>query len=172
MAEEEWHNQRVAGKDVEKGLSEPTKAKLHSALHLQPGQVPNTIWDWEEVLGHEKPKIVASTANAKTNPSLTATPSGYINGTDAANATTVGSEAIRPKRVGRKRRYDDYSFEGYGEGYVDDDAEIVEGDGDSSGDGGSTAKKRKKVNFLQNSTHLLLMSLVFQGLRSFESHPQ
>ena len=149
--EEEWHNQKVAGKDVEKGFSEATKAKVHKAMQMQPGQVTNN-GHWEELLGHEKPKTVSSVAETKPKPSITTSQIAQNNGAGSNLSPVAGSEAIRPKRMGRKRRYDDLSFEGYGEGYVDDEADIGEADGYSSGDGdrrASNAKKRKKVYSFQ-----------------------
>lgn len=169
--EEEWYNQKVAGKDVEKGLSDTTKAKLHTALQMLPGRIPNAADPngWEEVLGHEKPKTAVSASKMKPKPSVATTLAAHSNGGGSTLKAMGDSEAIRPKRMGRKRRYDDLSFEGYGEGYVDDDADIVEADEYSSGDGerrGSTAKKRKKVVQFGAIAELLLTKLVFQGLRS------
>ena len=150
--EEEWHNQKVVGKDVEKGLSEATKGKVHKAMQMQQGQVPNN-GHWEELLGYEKPKMVSLAAETKPKPSITTARTGQVNGAGANVSSIAGSEAIRPKRMGRKRRYDDLSFEGYGEGYVDDEIDLGEADGYSSGDGdrkASIAKKRKKVLLLLN----------------------
>ncbi|KAL8832191.1 MAG: hypothetical protein Q9191_000407 [Dirinaria sp. TL-2023a] len=144
--EEEWHNQKVAGKDVENGLSDATKTKVHKAMQMQPGQVPNNS-HWEELLGYEKPKTISLAAETKPKSSSTTGPTGQINGAGTVVSSAAGSEAIRPKRMGRKRRYDDLSFEGYGEGYVDDEIDVGEADGYSSGDGDrrpSIAKKRKK----------------------------
>lgn len=138
--EEEWQNQKVGGKDVHTGLSSGILAKLEMAMQMQPGPVPNNN-EWEDQLGMEKVKPVE--VKASKIPQATTT---KING--KVNGTTVEAEAIRPKRTGRKRRYDEHSFEGYGEGYVDDDVDIG---GYSSGDTqfsrrrSPSNKKRKKV---------------------------
>ena len=142
--EEEWQNQKVAGKDVHKGLPASTLAKLEKAMHMQPGPVPNNS-EWEDQLGHEKIKPADAKASKMLSNLNTAKSNGQVNGT-----TTTNAEVIRPKRTGRKRRYDEHSFEGYGEGYVDDDIDLG---GYSSGDTqfsrrSSTNKKRKKVRFI------------------------
>ena len=141
--EEEWQNQKVNGKDLHKGLSSGVLAKLDKAMQMLPGPVPNNS-EWEDLLGHEKSKPVDQNAkSAKLQHAPPAKTNGQVNGA-AANA-----EAIRPKRTGRKRRYDEHSFEGYGEGFVDDDVDMG---GYSSGDTHTSrksgaSKKRKKVTF-------------------------
>lgn len=143
--EEEWQNQKVAGKDVHTGLPASALAKLDKAMQMQPGPVPNNSM-WEDQLGHEKIKPTGS-KTIKVPQKAPTTTSTKTNG--QVNGTTTDGEAIRPKRTGRKRRYDEHSFEGYGEGYVDDDLDLDHG-GYSSGDTqfsrrSSTNKKRKKV---------------------------
>lgn len=141
--EEEWQNQKVSGKDVHKGLPSGIVAKLEKAMEMQPGAVPNNA-EWEDQLGMEKVKPVEVKASKIPHAGTTTTKTnGKVNG------ATAEPEAIRPKRTGRKRRYDEHSFEGYGEGYVDDDADLA---GYSSGDTqfsrrSSSNKKRKKVRF-------------------------
>ena len=148
--EEEWYNQKVAGKAVENGLSGATTAKLEKAMQMQPGPVPNNNY-WEDVLGHEKTKPVSAGPDPKVKPTIsTAQTNGGVNGArpHAINTQAAGSEVARPKRTAKKRRYDDLSFEGYGEGYVDDEADIMDAGGYSSGDGaprGNASKKRKMV---------------------------
>ena len=143
--EEEWQNQKVGGKDVHNGLSSGILAKLDRAMQMQPGSVPNNN-EWEDLLGHDKPKPVEPNARASKLPSI-AIPkaNGQVNGNNA------NAEVVRPKRSGKKRTYEEHSFEGYGEGYVDDDLDI--GGGYSSGDtqfsrkSANSKKKRKKVRF-------------------------
>lgn len=142
--EEEWQNQKVSGKDIHQGLPAGVMAKLDKAMQMQPGPVPNSS-EWEDQLGHEKIKPV--NAKASKAPQNTATASANVNG--QVNGADTSAEAIRPKRAGRKRRYDEHSFEGYGEGFVDDEADLG---GYSSGDTqfsrrSSSNKKRKKVRF-------------------------
>lgn len=146
--EEEWQNQKVFGKEIK-------VADLDSALHnlqmkamkMEPGTVPNNDF-WEDVLGHDKPtkhanigepaKKVASSANV-------ARGSSHSNGTPPS----LDAERARPSR-GRKRNYDDNSFVGYGEGFVDDDDEsAVFSNGEGTG-----KKKRKKVYLSRIFLHL------------------
>lgn len=149
--EEEWHNQKVLGKDAHKGLSSATLAKLEQAMQMQAGPLPNNN-EWEDLLGHEKAKPIAAAPDSTSKKSVhvenTAKVNGLTNGARVDGGKSLSSELIRPKRTGRKRRYDEHSFEGYGEGYVDDDGDIVNGGGYSSGEGSrksNTPKKRKKV---------------------------
>ena len=138
--EEEWQNQKVHGKDVHEGLSESTLAKLDKAMQMQPGPLPNNN-EWEELLGYEKVKPVEQ--NAKT----TKLAASNIKSNAQTNDTTANAKAIRPKREGRKRRYDERSFEGYGEGFVDDELDIGYSSGDTQFSRRSSSyKKRKKVS--------------------------
>ncbi len=159
--EEEWHNQKIAGKDVHNGLPSGVLAKLEKAMQMQPGMVPNTKDnDWEDLLGHEKVKPLPAAAEQSSKTSsqaekLKAKPNGQVNGARPPVGKEQGAEIIRPKRAGKKRRYDEHSFEGYGEGYVDDDGDLVEGSGYTSNEGSrksATLKKRKKVL----SLHMIL----------------
>ena len=62
-------------------------------------------------------------------------------GVTSPGATTNVPESARPKRAGKKRRYDDRSFEGYEQGFVDDegggDENLVVGGSGRSGGAGS-----------------------------------
>lgn len=149
--EEEWQNQKVFGKELEKGLSGAMFAKLEKAMKMEPGPVPRND-EWEHVLGLEKLKapIPAVETKGKTAPQP-GPRFQKVNG--LVNGMTVGivaaGDVARPKRTGRKRRYDEHSFEGYGEGYVDDDADAMNAGGYSSGEGSRNSnvskKKRKQV---------------------------
>ena len=151
--EEEWQNQKVAGMELEKGLPSAMMAKLEKAMKMEPGPVPKNE-EWENILGHEKLKPVIPNSESKSKQTVQATTkpakvNGQVNGIPATVGTPPVGEVARPKRTGRKRRYDEHSFEGYGEGYVDDDGEGISMGGYSSGDGSKNSnvskKKRKKV---------------------------
>ena len=140
--EEEWQNQKVMSKEVHKGLPSGILAKLDKAMQMQPGTLPDNN-HWEDLLGHDKPKPIESNAKASKLPAKTAKTDGHVNG------ATTNTEPIRPKRSSKKRRYDDESFEGYGEGFVDDEIDMA---GYSSGETqfskkSNPTKKRKKVIF-------------------------
>ena len=159
--EEEWHVQKVVGKEIEKGLPANIQAKLEKALKLEPGPVPRND-EWESILGLEKLKQTGPGIDLKSkDPSQpTKKVNGNANGMGLVINASTGAEAIRPKRSGRKRRYDEHSFEGYGEGYVDDDGAVSNG-GYSSGEGSrissSSKKKRKKVSFAFSNLHAITL---------------
>lgn len=151
--EEEFHNQRVHGKDVRNGLPVELKAMLGKAMELQPGKIPDNDY-WQDLLGIEKVKpfdpaakpvksALATKVNGQSN--------GQINGNTQTGSTAVNSsqpnEPIRARRTGKRKSYGDSSYEGYGDGYVDDD---MEQNGYSSGESRSTrtsqgGRKRRKT---------------------------
>jgi hypothetical protein len=144
---EDFYNQRVSGKEVSKGLSSATQSRLSKALQLEPGIVPRNA-EWENILGHDKTKGPVDEKSKKAEirkDSVQANPAkanGHING---AGITQGQGESARPKRIGKRRRYDDESYEGYGEGYDDDAPEDYSSDEGSRRSSGSK-KKRQKVH--------------------------
>ncbi|ODM22721.1 hypothetical protein SI65_00310 [Aspergillus cristatus] len=137
--EEEWQNQNVFGKQIKIADMDSALQQLQmKAMKLEPGTVPNNDY-WEDVLGHEKPSkhVGAGDAGKKA-----AAPSGGVRAPSQSNGTPAPAELerSRPSR-GHKRRYDDNSFVGYGEGYADDDDEGAF----YSNSEGIGKKKRKKV---------------------------
>ena len=151
--DEEWEIQKVAGKALEKGLSSATLSKLEKAMRLEPGLVPKND-EWENILGLEKLKGPIPAVETKARAVLPATSkmakvNGHVNGMSIQTQAPTSGEIARPKRTGRKRRYDEHSFEGYGEGFVDDDGDIIDAGGYSSGEGSRKSnvskKKRKKA---------------------------
>lgn len=163
---EEWHSQNVHGKDVHNGLSQATMQKLGLAMQMQPGPVPNTAeHDWEDLLGNEKTKplpTIDERVKKPMRPDAGVKVNGQANGIRPQTGKVPLNEANRPKRAGKKRRYDDHSFEGYGEGFLDDDGDVViDIGGNSSDDGsrkGSAPKRRKKVAPASPSRMLSLLS--------------
>lgn len=161
--EDDWQVTKVMGRDVQKGLSSTTLAKLEKAMKMQPGPIPNNN-EWEDLLGFEKAapvQAVIEPAPKKRKEKDSVKANGLSNGAPrlktgkaSASASASASEAPRPKRAGKKRRYDEHSFEGYGEGFVDDEGGdtvmtgVGGGPGYSSGDGSrksGPSKKRRKV---------------------------
>ena len=115
-------------------ISAEMKAKLNTAMQMQPGRV-NNIGEWERSLGLDKPKVVppVPVQTVQTAAPLRA------NGVVRVQATKPQYEPIRARR-NKRRTYDDSSFEGYGGGYVDEDLT------DSDDDGGSAKRKRRKTD--------------------------
>lgn len=113
---------------------------LDSALSLKPGKLPKAEdATWKNLLGLDD-STLAKTSSTATVPAKTpasqflakASPAGAVQRSAPASPRGTG----RPERSGKKRRYDDASWEGYDE------------DGYSTGDGGggrgSAAKRQKR----------------------------
>ncbi|KAL9007182.1 MAG: hypothetical protein Q9188_000116 [Gyalolechia gomerana] len=149
---EEWHNQKVHGRDVRDGFSQATMQKLGNAMSMRKAPVPDTAeYSWDDLLGTEKAKPLSLADERLEKPRRQENGvkvNGQINGVRTQSEKASITKADRPKRTGKKRRYDDHSFEGYGEGYLDDEGDML-GDlgGYSSDDGsrrGGVSKKRRK----------------------------
>ena len=167
---EEWQVQKVGARAVAGGLSDGARARMERAFRLEPGAVPAGD-EWEAVLGHEKPRAAAAPLPAEgkarnpQNLSLAearprAAERGAANGTPTTAGSDAGPDSARPLRTGKRRRYHDDSFEGYGEGFMDDDrgdhrrGGAGGGGDDDSSDGGSrrgseSRRKRRKVRPLR-----------------------
>lgn len=151
---EEWHNQKVHGRDVRDGLSQATMQKLGDAMSMRKAPVPDTAdYVWDDVLGIEKAKplpIASDRLEKSSRQENGVKMNGQINGVRIQSEKASTTKANRPKRTGKKRRYDDHSFEGYGEGYLDDEGDMLEDLGGQSTDEGSrrggVSKKRRKVS--------------------------
>ncbi|CAG8946190.1 unnamed protein product [Penicillium salamii] len=144
--EEEWQNQKVHGKPIKVSDMDSALQDLQAkAMQMEPGPVRNNDF-WEDVLGHEKPAKHPAPGEAGKKAAPVASggrPSGH------SYAASQSQEAERPRASrGRKRHYDDNSFSGYGEGYVDDDDDP----GFYSNGEGSGKKKRKKDHVAKVST--------------------
>jgi hypothetical protein len=135
---EEWDAQYSRGKEIGMGIPEATLAGMGKAFTMARGIIPKTAWN-NSVLGEviapsvPTPPVKAASSAVKTPHSQT------------AGVSQAGKDIPRPKRNVKKRAYGDSSFEGYGEGYVDDD---IQETGYSTGDGedrGGSRKRSKKV---------------------------
>ena len=140
---EDYYNSRVAGKEVSKGFSTASLSRIHKVLELVPGPIPRNA-EWENALGVDKTKGAIDDGKtkkqevSKDTPQLPVKLNGHTNG---IVTNSKDSEANRPKRAGKKRRYNDDSFEGYGEGY-DEEEDGSSNDGSRRGMG-SLHKKLK-----------------------------
>jgi len=147
--DEEWHNQRLMGKELAKGFSEDMLSKLVAATNLAPGKLPAEEQErWRNTLAIEEPAPRNALQPAPVNKTVQKQPMHVANPTN----NLLKPEIPRPKRKGTKRRYDEDSFEGYGEGYGDDAGTGVSDDGDDDPDGAGAKKKRRKVS--TNSGHI------------------
>lgn len=139
LPREEWDAKIGRSAHVERGLPEEALQNLGKAMTMARGAIPKSVWN-PSVLGELNSTPAATPAKVVQNGVKTPVP-------QVAAVPRVGVSKVevpRPKRNIKKRQYGDSSFEGYGEGYVDDD--IQEG-GYSTGDGDDRAgrKRPKKV---------------------------
>jgi hypothetical protein len=162
--DEEWQIQKVMGKELVKRdhVGDPIPghdpaaallAKLGNAVKMTPGQLPAAEHaKWANILdmGNKEPKPSAAVAVAPIvkGPTAAARQSTHYS-SSAPTSPMPGHGGIRARRQGTKRRYDDDSFEGYGEDYVDDHGETASNGGveDTRSLNGTVRKKRKAVSF-------------------------
>jgi hypothetical protein len=134
--DDQWETHNTLGRRMGMGFSDEAKASMSTAFKMAKGRIPKDRFD-SSVLG----EIVTRPADSSKSLS---------NGTKAhppqnpAVARTAKGEGPRPKRNVKKRSYGDASYEGYGEGYIDDenqDTGYSTGEGDDRGG----RKRPKKV---------------------------
>jgi hypothetical protein len=138
--QQEWDVEHTRGKEIEKGL-DSVLGSMGKAFTMAKGKIPKSRWN-SVVLG-EVAASVPQTQPMPQNGVKTPVPNSGAPGTQRPK-----SELPRPKRNVKKRTYGDSSYEGYGEGYVDDDAHETgysTNDGDERGMG---RKRPKKVCIL------------------------
>jgi hypothetical protein len=137
LPQEEWDAQTGRTAHVEKGLPEEALANLGKGMTMVRGAIPKSVWN-PSVLG-ELNSTPAAAAKIVPNGIKTPVSQPQVAGVPRASKT----EAPRPKRNTKKRSYGDSSFEGYGEGFLDDD--MQEGGYSTGGDGDDrTGRKRPK----------------------------
>jgi len=159
--DEEWQIQKVMGKELVKRnhLGNPIPghdpaasllAKLSNAVKMTPGQLPpaeHAKWATILDMGNKEVKPAVPVAAAPVNRGPTAAARTAHYSSSAPTSPLPGHAGIRARRQGTKRRYDDDSFEGYGEDYVDDHADTASNGGveDTRSLNGTVRKKRKAV---------------------------
>ncbi|KAJ2905297.1 Mediator of RNA polymerase II transcription subunit 19 [Zalerion maritima] len=146
VPEQEYYVHFVQGKEVENGLSEDVLGMLDAACTMNKGNV-SSVWN-PSVLGDLAPGKIAGTGlkgrdTAPGTPAMVGTPKGLGSGLAQMR---VAIESNRGRRNLKKRSYGDSSYEGYGEGFPDDDVGVETGYSTAEGDErGPTQKRRKKV---------------------------
>lgn len=134
----EWSVHQVKGREIEDGLTATTLSSLGRAMTMSKGPIPKDVWDLS-VLGELAPSGgEGNKGAAKPNTPGTPLTSMPTNTSRPKPHLAAGQDPSRPKRS-KKRAYGESSFEGYGEGFPDDEA------GYSTGDGEAAQKRRKKV---------------------------
>jgi hypothetical protein len=148
--EQDWAVHERQGREVERGLSANARSALPAACTMAKGVIPKQMWDCS-VLGEldltdkkpSKPRGVENTATYRATSAQAAGRIKSVNSPMPVSSPGYGEER-RPKRVVKKRTYDDSSFEGYGEGFVDDD--LGAGAYDDGEEERGSGKRRKKVS--------------------------
>lgn len=139
IPEEQWQAENAA-RNIE--ISSDFGTKLTKAMEMRPGTVRNNEV-WEDALGHEKTRVVAmpEVPVRKNLPATAPTrvPSGMVR-----QHPSTGQDIARPRRANKRRSYADDSFEGYGDGFVDDEADLDPENLSNSEDGGGQGRKRRK----------------------------
>jgi len=158
--DEGWYDQRVYGKELERAPNNGAVVqKLDRALRFNMGQLPRDEHEkWKGTLGLEDlapppsrtPVLSSGSASTKTAAQAAFARSGQATSMRASapasprQGSSGGAGVARPDRQGKKRRYDDASFEGYSEtGYADDDGYSTGGLDDRRS---SASRKRRRVS--------------------------
>ena len=144
VPELEWDVHQVKGKEIGDGLSEATLSSMGRAMTMAKGPIPRGVWD-TSVLGDLAPSGSDATKSSSGKPATPGTPLAATPGATNRPRPNLppGHDPTRPKRNVKKRTYGDSSFEGYGEGFPDDDGGADGGYSTGEGEGGQ--KRRKKV---------------------------
>ncbi|KAI1761303.1 Rox3-domain-containing protein [Hypoxylon sp. FL1150] len=139
MPDDVWYSREVSGKDIEKGLSSNHQAQLHRAATMVKGTIPKSVWD-SSVLGDLAPGSITKKPDQATRQTAPSTPAASAPGVTPKPNKPLTPQIDRARRLGKKRSYQDSSFEGYGEGYDDDTG------GYSTADADDRVKRRKQVH--------------------------
>jgi hypothetical protein len=144
--DDSWMFTKVKAKEIWHGLSSETLGDLRQALTMAKGPVPKSEWD-NSVLGDlASDKVAGGKAGKLTAPNTPLHPAvARAAAAPKGQASLAQQDAARPKRSIKKRSYGDSSFEGYGEGFPDDDTGMETGYSTGEGDGPGGQKRRKKV---------------------------
>lgn len=134
MPQDQRDSGNPLGENVKDGLPESIKYLMGKAFKMSRGTIPRSSWN-NSILGDLVPQ---TTPADPTRPTPTTV---KLNQQNTGNLKATKPGGVRPKRSVKKRTYGDSSFEGYGEGYIDD--EVQEADYNSI-DGDNISRKRPK----------------------------
>lgn len=132
-----WEEIMGQGIKMDKGIPDDLRSSLSKAVIMTRGPVPKDRWNYS-VLGEMGNQIANDPVKAVPAKARVPMSQGTI-GVPKQNRN--GADLVRPKRTVKKRSYGDASYEGYGEGYVDDDTGYSTGDGDDRAGGRKRPKK-------------------------------
>lgn len=140
LAPLEWEVNFVKGKEVGDGFRPEAQRALTKATTMARGPISKDKWD-SSVLADFAGGSKGSSSAKITAPGTPLNPA--LSGVARTKAQGVAAQdAARPRRANKKRSYGDSSFEGYGEGYLDDETGAETGYSTGEGEG---TKRRKKV---------------------------
>ncbi|KAL1911913.1 hypothetical protein Sste5344_002108 [Sporothrix stenoceras] len=153
-ADDSWQARQVKTKDIHSGLLPDVEADLRSAMTMNKGPINKSVWD-SSVLGDLAPEKLASIGarpssvrgtapNTPLHPAVARSKVQQPLSVGGGASGAAGLDPSRPRRVNKKRSYGDNSFEGYGEGFPDDDG--GDNGGYSTGEGDGPSHKRRKKN--------------------------
>ncbi|KAK4127373.1 mediator of RNA polymerase II transcription subunit 19 [Parathielavia appendiculata] len=144
LPQDVWDVHYVRGKEIDKGFSNEARQKLPRSVTMGKGTVPKSLWD-SSVLGDLAPgKGEKRAESARPTAPSTPLPTAAVLPRPKVG-TPLPQDAARTKRNAMKRSYGDSSFEGYGEGFPDDETGAETGYSTGEGDMFSGQKRRKKV---------------------------
>lgn len=166
LPDDHWKSEMVQGHEMGNGLSDAVNASMGKAFTMAKGKVPKAAWN-PAMLGEVAAPSLPPSDSAKSMQSGNRTPVPQY---ASAPGRAGKADVPRPKRNVKKRSYGDTSYEGYGEGYVDDENQDI---GYSTGDGEERAgrKRPKKVGSMLIS-HFLdpwLTNMTKTAPHSFQS---
>jgi hypothetical protein len=146
MPDDVWDVHYVRGKEINHGFSNDARQNLLRALTMGKGIVPKSLWD-NSVLGDlTAGKGDKQPLSARPTAPNTPLPSAGVQGLPRPKVgTPLPQDPAKSKRNVKKRGYGDSSFEGYGEGFPDDETGAETGYSTGEGDMVSGQKRRKKV---------------------------
>ncbi|RAL60888.1 hypothetical protein DID88_010213 [Monilinia fructigena] len=122
-----WEETHVKGREIEKGIPDDLRPNLSKAAIMARGSIPK---------GRFNLSVIGEMGNQVAHDPL---------------KNRSAADIPRPRRTSvKKRSYGDASYEGYGEGYIDDDAEYSAGDGDDRSGGRKRPKKVGSVLYPSN----------------------
>jgi hypothetical protein len=177
LPEDVWYAHHVKQRDIADGLSESTLACLPKSMTMLKGKVRKDHWD-PYILGALEstpaqladPLTQANSAKpTEPNTPAASTPAAMGRAKPSSLGPHPSQDPSRPRRNIKKRSYGDSSFEGYGEGFPDDDTGVDTGYSTGDGENGGGQKRRKKASIGGLAYYLILTLL--QNLGSAQPAP-
>ncbi|KAF2428826.1 mediator complex, subunit MED19 [Tothia fuscella] len=148
IPQEEWVKRHSGKKSIRNGMTPDILNLLDSAVEMAPGKLSDKEGEkYKKLMSvDEPPKAKVAAQPLQKSGVVSQAQSGHPSAAPSPNlkAQNLGQIA-RPARAGAKRRYNDTTFKGYGEGFVDDDMTNMSEE-ESREAGLRQQKRRRKVN--------------------------